>query len=312
MKEPQNYGYHFFSGKGGVGKTTLAAATAVHLARLGKRVLITSTDPAHSLSDVFDLSIGHKGVDVEHNLRALEIDSSVRWAEATDLAARPGRRSRVERVLGEAMKSLGEAPGVDEFISLELLLECMSSDAFDVVVFDTAPTGHTLRLLFLPNMLDGWIGRMISLRRYFSRIGRAFRKLLPRPGSDQPADLTDNLQQARERIGLARQLITDPLRTHFSLVTIPEAMSTLETQRTLEQLTQHGIQVGLVVANQIQPMSDTCEHCRLRHAIHQKELIRLEEVVGKVDLCRILSKSRIIRGAGALSELGREIWHPGQ
>jgi len=308
MEAPTTNEFHFFSGKGGVGKTTLAAATAVCLARSGKRVLVTSTDPAHSLSDVFDREIGHQGVVIEPSLRALEIDSSARWREATGDADPGRRRSRIERALGDAMKMLGDAPGVDEFVSLELLLECMSSDQYDAVVFDTAPTGHTLRLLLLPQMLDGWIGRMLTLRRYFSRIGRAFKKLVPRSRRAEDADLSGNLQQARDRVMLARQLICDPQRTHFSLVTIPEAMSTLETLRTLEQLKQNGIRVGQVLVNQVQPPSESCRHCRLRHAIHQRELSRLNDLLQGVTLRQIASKSEVIRGADALHTLGQEIW----
>ena len=167
--------YHFFSGKGGVGKTTLAAATAVHLARSGLSVLITSTDPAHSLSDVFDREIGHHGAVIEQGLRALEVDSTARWQEATveiENAGGPRRkRGRVERALTDAARMLGDAPGVDEFISLEILLETMATDAFDAVVFDTAPTGHALRLLLLPEMLDGWLGRILSVGRHLNRIG---------------------------------------------------------------------------------------------------------------------------------------------
>ena len=299
--------YHFFSGKGGVGKTTLAAATAVHLARAGRRVLITSTDPAHSLSDAFDCEIGHKGAEIEPGLRALEIDSTARWTEATSLPEdrKPGR---IEKALGDAMRMLGEAPGVDEFISLDLLLETMSSDQFDEVIFDTAPTGHTLRLLLLPKMLDGWIGRMIALRGFVSRFGRAIRKLLPRPERKDLPDVSENLKSARERMAEVRELIKDPERTRFVLVTIPEAMSVFETRRTMEQLGDNDIPVGVVIANMIQPDSETCDHCRLRHRIHHGELQKLKELAGDVPLLRVDSKATVVRGPQALERLGRELW----
>lgn len=304
--------YHFFAGKGGVGKTTLAAATAVHLARSGLSVLITSTDPAHSLSDVFDREIGHQGARIEENLHALEVDSSARWAEATVAPGEPTaarrKRGRVERALTDAMKMLGEAPGVDEFISLELLLETMSSDVYDTVVFDTAPTGHTLRLLLLPEMLDGWLGRMLSVRKQLSRVGSVIKRLLPgRPDGEEP-DLGANLLDARERIVRARDLITDTERTLFALVTIPEAMSVLETSRTMDQLREHGIPVGVVIGNQVQPDSDTCEHCQLRRTIHEREIDHLERVCAEVPLRLVESKPYVIRGPDALAELGRELW----
>lgn len=305
--------YHFFSGKGGVGKTTLAAATAVHLARQGLRVLITSTDPAHSLSDVFDSPIGHYGADLAPGLRGLELDSSARWAEATlgaqdPKSAAPRRRGRVERALTDAMSMMGDAPGVDEFISLELLMETMASDAFDTVVFDTAPTGHTLRLLLLPEMLDGWLGKILTVKSQLARFGRAFRRLLPRGEADGQPDLGENLLGARERIAKARELISNPERTLFALVTIPEAMSVLETARTMEQLAEHSIPVGAVIVNQVQPPSDTCDHCRLRREIHQRELGHLEDLCGAIPLRAVESKPRVIRGVTALAELGLELW----
>ena len=299
--------YHFFSGKGGVGKTTLAAATAVHLAESGRRVLITSTDPAHSLSDVFDRQIGHRGAEIMPGLRALEIDSTARWAEATSLPE-DRKPKKIEKALGDAMRMLGEAPGVDEFISLDLLVETMSTDLFDEVVFDTAPTGHTLRLLLLPKMLDGWIGRMIALRGFFSRFGRVIRKLIPRGERKNLPDMSENLKSARERMAGVRELIKDPGRTRFALVTIPEAMSVFETRRTMQQLQDNGIPVGVVIANMIQPDSDTCDHCRLRHRIHTRELENLRELVGSIPMVNVASKSTVVRGPDALAALGRELW----
>jgi arsenite-transporting ATPase len=214
----------------------------------------------------------------------------------------------VETVLFDAMKALGDAPGVDEFISLEILLQTMSSDLHDAVVFDTAPTGHTLRLMLLPRMLDGWIGRLLALRRHFTRLGRAVRRLVGRGSSDGEADITENLETVRDQVVRARRLITDPDRTRFVLVTIPEAMSVLETQRTMEQLGEQGIPVSVIIANQAQPPSDSCDHCRLRHDIHQRELLRLRDVAKDIPLRVVSSKSTVIRGPEALAELGRELW----
>ncbi|MBN2496927.1 MAG: ArsA family ATPase [Deltaproteobacteria bacterium] len=302
--------FAFFSGKGGVGKTTLAAASAVYLARRGKRVLITSTDPAHSLSDVFEREIGHQGAWLEPGLQAVEIDPALHWAEATASEPLPdtGRRAgRVQRTMMEAVRSMGEAPGVDEYVSLELMLDLMSSDEYDMVVFDTAPTGHTLRLLMLPGMLDGWIGRLLSLRDHFARIGRALRKLLPRGEADE-AGMEQNLRSARDRVAQARALLTDADRTLFCLVSIPEAMSVLETARTLTFLREHGVPVGLVVANQIQPDSDLCVYCRQRRAVHLRELERLRQLVGQAPFRVVPARARDIRGCDALAGLGEELW----
>jgi arsenite-transporting ATPase len=329
--------YYFFSGKGGVGKTTLAAATGVYLARRGMRVLISSTDPAHSLSDVFDRQIGHKGCVLEPNLQALEVDSTARWAETTSMmggreagrgrgrqaggvgegaaGSKGGSRAgRWERALGEVVKMAGDAPGVDEFVSLEILLETMESRAFDTVIFDTAPTGHALRLLQLPEMLDGWIGKLLALKGHLSRVGRVLKRIMPGAGSTgegEPVDLSTGLTTVQGRISEARRLLTDEERTLFALVTIPEAMSVLETTRTIQQLGDHSIPLGVVIVNQVQPHSESCPHCRARRAIHEKELVALEETCTDVPLRLVESKPRVIRGNDELAELGEELWEKG-
>jgi arsenite-transporting ATPase len=326
--------YYFFSGKGGVGKTTLAAATAVHLARSGLKVLISSTDPAHSLSDVFDRPIGHRGCCIEPGLHALEIDSTARWSEVTGPGVavdgtgvpNPGAAgvsgggtaahgNRLQRALADLVKMAGDAPGVDEFVSLEILLETMASRAYDTVIFDTAPTGHALRLLQLPEMLDGWIGKILTLRSHLSRFGRAFRKILPgaqlhRQGGADGPDFASGLHTARGQITEARDLLTDAQRTLFALVTIPEAMSTLETTRTIRQLGDHSIPLGVVIVNQVQPESQSCPHCRRRRAIHETELAGLRATLEKngVPLRTMESKPYVIRSTAALARLGRELW----
>ncbi|HOX42665.1 MAG TPA: TRC40/GET3/ArsA family transport-energizing ATPase [Myxococcota bacterium] len=306
---------YFFSGKGGVGKTTLAAATAVWLARRGERVLLTSTDPAHNLSDVFDRAIGHHGAWIEPNLFALEIDATARWAEATGQAAPadgavPRPAGRLQRKLAEAVQVLGEAPGVDEMISLDLLLQAASSPDHDAVIFDTAPTGHTLRLMSLPHMLEGWFGALLSLRGHFSRLGRVFRRLLPRSreGEAEPPDLGAEMASARERVGALRGLLGDAARTSFVLVSIPEALSVLESQRTLASLAQQGIPVARVLANQVQPESPGCVHCQARRTIHLRELEHLRQVVGAVPVQVVEAKPRVVRGPDELARLGAELW----
>ena len=269
--------------------------------------MITSTDPAHSLSDVFERSIGHSGVEVMPNLYALEVDPERRWQENLNLGSSE-ERGKTEQLIFNAMTSLGEAPGVDEFISLEILLDTMNSQEFDTVVFDTAPTGHTLRLLFLPQMLDGWLGHLLSLRKQFSRFRNTLRTLLRRSGASRGEEFQENMVTFRDQISKTHELLTDQDRSLFALVTIPEAMSVLETTRTLRQLEQHDIPVGVVIVNQVQPDTPGCPHCHLRHNIHTTELDNLESECGTIPLRTVESKPLVIRGVPALIELGGELW----
>jgi len=171
-----------FSGKGGVGKTTLAAATAVRLARMGTRVLTMSTDPAHSLSDALDLPLDSHVRQVTPGLDALELDAGGIFSEAIDQTMGEGKVSS----LADLMRLVSQTPGVDEFGAIEVLLEIMERAQHDVVILDTAPTGHTLRLLMLPDLLDSWLGKLLEMRARLARVGRLLRRLIPMGGGASP------------------------------------------------------------------------------------------------------------------------------
>ena len=131
---------------------------------------------------------------------------------------------------------------------------------------------------------------------------------MPRGAREGQADFDSSMAGARERIAMAGSLLRDADRSLFALVTIPEAMSVLESRRTLEYLGRHDIPVGVVIANMVQPASETCAHCRARREIHLEEISALEEAVGRVPLRRVEASPRVIRGADELAELGRRLW----
>jgi arsenite-transporting ATPase len=291
-----------FSGKGGVGKTTLAAATAVRLASYGSRVLIMSTDPAHSLSDVFDFQLGPQVRTVTTGLDALEIDAGGMFSSALSDPTMSALG------MGKIAKMVSEAPGVDEFGAIEVLLQALESEIHDVVIMDTAPTGHTLRLLMLPELLDGWMGTLIEWRGKIAKAGRILRKLLPGGKVPDENEMAAELQGGRERILRLRNQLMDPDQAQIILVTIPEAMSVLETNRTLQMLSSHTMPVGSVLINQLQPDSADCPHCRRRRAIHLRELEEMRRLAGTVPVRVIESLPWEIRGTEALQELGNIVW----
>jgi arsenite-transporting ATPase len=268
-----------FSGKGGVGKTTLAAATAVRLARMGTRVLTMSTDPAHSLSDALDLPLTSKVRPVTEGLDALELDAGGIFSEAIDQTMGEGKVSS----LADLMRLVSQTPGVDEFGAIEVLLEIMERAQHDVVILDTAPTGHTLRLLMLPDLLDTWFGKLLET------LGRG-------------------LEGGRRRFSGLRDVLSDPNRSQIVLVTIPEAMSVLETQRTLTMLTSHGMPVATIVVNQLQPESPDCLHCARRREIHLRELEHMRAIAADVPVRVVESLPWEIRGLDALERLGDLLW----
>lgn len=295
-----------FSGKGGVGKTTLAAATAVRLARMGSTVLTMSTDPAHSLSDALAVPLTSRPVRVMPNLDAMEIDARGMFSDAIDQTVGQGKASS----LADLMRLVSQTPGVDEFGAIEMLMEIMERAQHDVVILDTAPTGHTLRLLMLPDLLDTWLGKLLEMKARIARVGRLLRRLLPSGGEGglDEAALEGGLQGGRRRIGGLREVLTDPNRAQIILVTIPEAMSVLETERTLNLLQAHGMPVATVVVNQLQPASDDCPFCQRRREIHLGELERMRRIAGEVPVRVVESLPVEVRGVVQLDRMGEILW----
>lgn len=296
-----------FSGKGGVGKTTLAAATAVHLARQGSRVLVVSTDPAHSLSDVFALPLGAQPTNVAPRLDAMEVDAGAMFA--ADMIPQTDQAGP-DRALSGLLRMASRTPGVDEFGAVEVLLQALENHQHDVVILDTAPTGHTLRLLMLPELLDGWLGTLLQLRAQLSRAGRLLKRFVPRSGKEaaQLPDLEHGLRGSRERIAVLRDLLTDPQRCQIFVVTIAEAMSVEETLRTLQLLRDQNLAVGAVIVNQLQPQSDSCTYCQHRRAMHQAELARLHDRVGDLPVRELNSLHQQISGCDELAALALHLW----
>lgn len=297
----------FFSGKGGVGKTTLAGTAAVWLAGAGQRAMVASTDPAHSLSDLFDQPIGGKGREVAPGLEAVEVDAPGTvdglLASLGPVAQRSGAAAAAD-----LLKLASTAPGVDEIISLDLIMRLLERPEHDSVVLDTAPTGHTLRLLSLPDLMDRYFGRLMKWRGQIGRLSRHLRRLLRSEGEVDPEELGDQLAGARGRMQKLAELLRDPERCSLILVTIPEAMSLLETSRTLDLLAGQGLPVAAVAVNMIQPDQPGCAFCQARRRSQMEHLERAREMAGEVPLILIEAEISEPRGLEPLIELAYKIW----
>ncbi|MHA6630106.1 ArsA family ATPase [Pseudonocardia sichuanensis] len=242
-----------FTGKGGVGKTTLAAATAASLARSGRKVLVVSTDPAHSLGDALEVELGGEPVEVEAGLYAAHVDAR---------ALLDGAWSRLQGHLGTLLAGAGVdelvadeltvLPGVDDLLALGEVRRLVESGLWEVVVVDCGPTAETLRLLGLPEAFTAYLERLFPAHR------RAVRGLLTglagagrdaQPAWDRAVDALDAL--AEQLRGL-RELLADP-DTSIRLVLTPERVVVAETRRTLTALALHGLRVDGLVANRVLP-----------------------------------------------------------
>lgn len=246
----------FVGGKGGVGKTTTSCCLGVQLAKFRKKVLIVSTDPAHNLSDAFCQKIGREPTPINgfDNLSAMEIDANddmekMQQQMVESANAGSEEESGISALMAELTSSI---PGIDEAMSFSELMKQVQSLDYDVVVFDTAPTGHTLRLLSFPTILEKALGKLMELKdRFGGIIGQASAMF----GGGNPGQMQDmmlgRLEETRAVINKVNDAFQDPDLTTFVCVCIPEFLSIFETERLVQELSKFGIDSHNVVVNQV-------------------------------------------------------------
>ena len=335
--------YVLYGGKGGVGKTTMAAATALDSAQRGVRTLVVSTDPAHSLSDTLETDVPATPERIREDvpLFAAEIDPDVAMEQGQAIfgggpdggdpfGGDPDTDDPAGGPMGEgpmgAMGDLGEMfggdspmesmfggamPGSDEAAAMQLLLEYLDDDRFDRVVVDTAPTGHTLRLLQLPEVMDTMVGRIVTVRQRLSGMMDSLKGMFGGGEADQGPGLED-LEELRDRIERLRAALADPTRTDFRIVMIPEEMSVLESKRLRSQLAEFDIPVGTVVVNRVmepladvtgdvegdflEPDLDSCEFCKRRWDVQQGALAEAQDLFRGNEVRRVPLFADEVRG----------------
>jgi arsenite/tail-anchored protein-transporting ATPase len=242
-----------FTGKGGVGKTTVAAATATRAAEHGLRTIVCSTDPAHSLADAFDAPLGDRPTPIAHRLFGQQLNARIRFEEAWDDV-----RSYLVDVLDWAGAGAVEAeelaviPGLDEVFALADIKEFATSGDYDLVVVDCAPTAETIRLLSLPDVLGWYMERMFDTQRRLTRIARPILQRVS--GIPIAADgVFDAVRRFYDRLDGVRELLTDGDITSARLVVNPERLVVAEARRTFTYLSLFGYHVDAVIANRILP-----------------------------------------------------------
>lgn len=312
IKRKKNPEYYFFSGKGGVGKTSIAAATALSFSKIGKKVLIISTDPAHSLSDSFDKNIGGEIKKLGKNLFAVEIDPQKAMAEYKERLM--PQLEKFEQLKGLGLENTFDmasmSPGIDEVAAFEKFLHYMHSKEYDVIIFDTAPTGHALRFLSLPQALDSWVGKMIKLRMKFSGIVNMVKKFLPFGEEKKEEDFgVKQLDDMKERIEEAKKILSNPEKTHFWLVSIAEMMSIFETERAIKTLGSYDIKVSGVIVNQLIEKPG-CDFCKSRKKMQDKNLKQVYEKFKNMKIKKIPLFKGEIRGFKSLEKLGNLVFDP--
>jgi len=245
--------YVFFGGKGGVGKTVMAGVQAVHLARSGRRVLLASTNPVHSLSGLLgqDVFGKHTEVDGIDNLWALEIDTR----DAIERSKREIRQkiqwflkfAEISTKADEFVEAATTNPAFEESAMFENMVDLMFADEYDVYVFDTAPTANARRLLGMSKVYGLWVEKMVKSRRE----AQTLREALSFTKKKEEDPLMLYLVEFRKRIEHARELLTDPEKTAFFFVTLPEALPIAVIRRFIGWFSDFGIPVGGVVVNMV-------------------------------------------------------------
>ena len=304
----------FVGGKGGVGKTSISSATALWLANQGKKTLIVSTDPAHSLSDSLEVTIGHYPVQINENLFAVEIDpdkameEKQRELESRKSIASPDQLMGLD-FLGEQMDLASASPGADEAAAFEVFLSVMTSNEYDVVVFDTAPTGHTLRLLSFPEIMDSWVGKLMKAKAALGNATNALKNIIPFMDADEDIQTRQELEETKKQIDQAKAVLSDPDRTTFKMVVIPEEMSIYESERAIEALNKYDITTDSIIVNQVMPDISDCDFCHSRYMLQQKRLALIDQkfkdqVVAQVPLFKdeVKGQEKLLKLADILYE----------
>ena len=272
----------FVGGKGGVGKTSVSSATALWLAEQGKKTLIVSTDPAHSLSDSLEVPIGHYPREIKTNLYAVEIDPDEAMAQKQAVIESQKAGSSSDQAGGldfltDQLDLASASPGADEAAAFEVFLSVMTSNEYDVVVFDTAPTGHTLRLLTFPEVMDSWVGKIMLAKTKLGTLANSLKGILPFMDAVDNPQTTEDLKRTKEQIDEAKKVLSDPDRTTFKMVVIPEEMSIYESERALEVLEKNDMTVDSIIVNQVMPDICDCDFCHSRYKLQQKRLALIDQ-----------------------------------
>jgi len=290
-----------FGGKGGVGKTSCAVATALALSENFKTLLI-STDPAHSVSDCLEQQIGFEvvKVDISANLSAIEV-----VAEKALSAFKTEYRSELKKLFDTSTNLDNEdidemltlpMPGIDEVMSFKTIIDFIEEGQYDKYVVDTAPTGHALRLISSPKMLDEWIKVAAKMRWKYRYMITSF------SGSYQQDEVDELLFNLKKTVKRIENILKNHDKCEFIPVCIPEAMAILETGRLLLDLGKSEIIVRQIIVNNVM-VSDECDFCRRRKEGQLPYIHEIGEKFSQLNMVRIPLFAKEIKGTIALNQL---------
>ncbi|TFB15079.1 ArsA family ATPase [Filobacillus milosensis] len=278
----------FVGGKGGVGKSTSSAALALANAQAGYQTLIVSTDPAHNLGDIFHQQLSHEKKKLDKNLWGIEIDSTQetkRYMNQVKENLKGLVKSKMVEEVHRQIDLASASPGAEEAALFDRLISIIldEKDHFDKIIFDTAPTGHTIRLLTLPELMSVWIDGMLEKRQ---KINDNYTQLL---NDGEPVDdpIYDILQARKEKFSAVREVILDEEQTGFVFVLIPERLPIIETEQAIEQLHQFHLHVRTLIINKVLPKEADGKFLEKRRQIELNYLRDIDQKFAKQELVKI-------------------------
>jgi arsenite-transporting ATPase len=297
-------------GKGGVGKTTCASAIALHFSLEGKKTLIISSDPTPSLSDIFEMEIGDQETPIQgvSNLYGIEISSEAvlrKWKE------RFGQEiydvvSSFASLDYDFVDYIGGAPGIEEEYMLNYILELVESGQYDLVVWDTAPAGHTLRLLHLPQI---FLKHLEAATKFYMNLYSTFEKLKDtvklRKGKKSLFEIISGWEGLAEKVV---SFIRDPQKSEFIIVTIPEALGVKQTERIVKDFDEYQLKVNHLIVNYVIQEAD-CEFHRLRREMQQGYIkILRDQYAHRTQLIEIPLSPQEIKGVERIKRISNMLF----
>ncbi len=293
-----------FGGKGGVGKTTCASCAALYLANNNKNTLLISTDPAHSLSDSLGKEIGDEIKQIEgvDKLSAIEISaekalSKFKIEYEDELRRLFDTSTYLDKEDIDAILGL-PIPGIDEVMGFKTIVDLIEEGKFDKYVVDTAPTGHALRLLTFPELLDDWVKVMAKMRWKYRYMVTSF------AGKYKPDSADDFLMSMKKTVKKIEGLLKDQNRCEFIVVTIPEDMAIKETERMVKSLNQYRIKVKQMVINNVIPEEGRCSFCQARREGQDKYIGEIRGKFSDLNITIIPLQPHEVKGTDALKNIG--------
>jgi len=297
-----------FTGKGGVGKTTLSAATSLLSAQKGYRTLVISTDAAHSLSDSFEVQLGNTPKKIASNLYGREVNAleeiEKKWGEIKTYLAEFFTSQGIDSIEAE---ELSVFPGMEELFSLMEIRNYRKTQEYEVIIVDCAPTGDTLRLLSAPEITHWYLKHIFPIQRTAAKAVRPVAsRILPFPFPE------DNIFEALKKLTLQlaemKEILEDSQKTSIRLIINPEKMVIKEAQRAYTFFNLFGFSVDLIIVNRVLPQEIEDPYFAQWKAIQEDYLNLIEECFSPLPLFSLQLFSQEIVGISLLEKIGREVY----